>query len=148
MKITSLGYSPINQSQNHKNKQQNFSSVRLMGTEVAEISEAGVKSLLSRMKPSLKPQEILEAFQHLVKVDELLSPQDTFKVGIALADVHLLKVFGDTERIAQPCSACTINVFPVKGLAQRLADTYCVLKNDYIDSFSHNAEIYHASNDV
>jgi len=114
-------------------KQPNFTSVRLIGTKVAEVSEAGVKGLLENMNQDLDAQKILKALQNLVKVDEACSPNDTFKMAIN-GSGRYFKIFANPVKIAQPCSVCEVDVLPLDTLEKKLTDVYHLMKVDYIDT--------------
>jgi len=114
-------------------KQQNFTSVRLTGTKIAEVSEAGVKELLKNMNPKLDLKTVLKALENLVKVDEVCSPNDTFKMAINGGGEYF-KIFAPPDRIAQPCSVCEVDVLPLDTLEKKLTDVYHLMKSDYVDT--------------
>jgi len=117
---------------NNYRKQQNFTSVRFVNQEIAEVSKAGVECLLKKMDPSIDPSILWKALRRLVAVDKICSPNDTFQMAIdGYGDAF--EIFAHPDRIAQPCSVCKVDAFPIDKLERRLSDTYTLMKSDYID---------------
>lgn len=114
-------------------KKQNFTSVKLFGTEISETSDTRIRALLKDMDPRLQqnPQTALDALKRLVMLDKICNPDDIFKVSIN-GGGDSFKIFAAPNRITQPSSACDVDVLPIDTLGNRLTDAYIVLKAEFI----------------